>query len=194
MHVMVKDRTAELKSEATVALDFLATRCKKENGKLEIWVRHRCVFVILSLFDTGGFITAASDVKLRVKQRSLLRLPLPTQTHLHVPFLFHVSLFMTQHPSLWEFSQEILLFSVCFWLSWSWSHRAACWWRPRIIWRKVVSGSKWVLTNEPSTVFSALQTKSGDLRMKMKLSFYPQSFKFSVFNYFNIFDKWASSN
>lgn len=38
MHVMVKDRTAELKSEATVALDTLATRCKKENGKLEIWV------------------------------------------------------------------------------------------------------------------------------------------------------------
>lgn len=37
MHVMVKDRTAELKSEATVALDSLATRCKMENGKLEIW-------------------------------------------------------------------------------------------------------------------------------------------------------------
>uniref|UniRef100_A0A3B4Y2G1 Protein kinase C n=1 Tax=Seriola lalandi dorsalis TaxID=1841481 RepID=A0A3B4Y2G1_SERLL len=38
MHVMVKDRTAELKSEATVALDSLAARCKKENGKLEIWL------------------------------------------------------------------------------------------------------------------------------------------------------------
>nr|XP_057921761.1 protein kinase C theta type isoform X2 [Doryrhamphus excisus] len=38
MHVMVKDRTAELKSEATVALDSLATRCKKESGKLEIWL------------------------------------------------------------------------------------------------------------------------------------------------------------
>lgn len=38
MHVMVKDRTAELKSETTVALDSLATQCKKENGKLEIWV------------------------------------------------------------------------------------------------------------------------------------------------------------
>ncbi|KAM7378501.1 hypothetical protein PAMA_013417 [Pampus argenteus] len=38
MHVMVKDRTAELKSEATVPLDSLATRCKKENGKLEIWL------------------------------------------------------------------------------------------------------------------------------------------------------------
>ncbi|XP_071776642.1 protein kinase C theta type isoform X2 [Centroberyx gerrardi] len=38
MHVMVKDRTAELKSEATVALDTLASRCKKENGKLEIWL------------------------------------------------------------------------------------------------------------------------------------------------------------
>ncbi|KAM6896755.1 protein kinase C theta type [Lycodopsis pacificus] len=38
MHVMVKDRTAELKSESTVALDSLATRCKKDNGKLEIWL------------------------------------------------------------------------------------------------------------------------------------------------------------
>ncbi|KAK1906641.1 Protein kinase C theta type [Dissostichus eleginoides] len=38
MHVMVKDRTAELKSEATVALDSLATKCKKENGKLETWL------------------------------------------------------------------------------------------------------------------------------------------------------------
>uniref|UniRef100_H3D527 Protein kinase C n=1 Tax=Tetraodon nigroviridis TaxID=99883 RepID=H3D527_TETNG len=38
MHVVVKDQTAELKSEATVPLDSLATRCKKENGKLEIWL------------------------------------------------------------------------------------------------------------------------------------------------------------
>uniref|UniRef100_A0A3P8X323 Protein kinase C n=1 Tax=Cynoglossus semilaevis TaxID=244447 RepID=A0A3P8X323_CYNSE len=38
MHVMVKDRTAELKSEAMVALDSLATRCKKESGKLETWL------------------------------------------------------------------------------------------------------------------------------------------------------------
>ncbi|MEQ2236672.1 hypothetical protein ILYODFUR_015102 [Ilyodon furcidens] len=38
MHVMVKDQTAELKLEVTVALDSLATRCKKENGKLEIWL------------------------------------------------------------------------------------------------------------------------------------------------------------
>ncbi|XP_029317969.1 protein kinase C theta type [Cottoperca gobio] len=38
MQVMVKDRTAELKSEAIVPLDSLATRCKKENGKMEIWL------------------------------------------------------------------------------------------------------------------------------------------------------------
>uniref|UniRef100_A0A8D0CMN1 Protein kinase C n=1 Tax=Scleropages formosus TaxID=113540 RepID=A0A8D0CMN1_SCLFO len=38
MHVVVKDETAELKSETTVQLDSLTTRCKKENGKLEIWV------------------------------------------------------------------------------------------------------------------------------------------------------------
>uniref|UniRef100_A0A8C7IUI5 Protein kinase C n=1 Tax=Oncorhynchus kisutch TaxID=8019 RepID=A0A8C7IUI5_ONCKI len=38
MHVVVKDKTAELKSEAVVQLDTLASRCKKENGKLEIWV------------------------------------------------------------------------------------------------------------------------------------------------------------
>uniref|UniRef100_A0A671LFY0 Protein kinase C n=1 Tax=Sinocyclocheilus anshuiensis TaxID=1608454 RepID=A0A671LFY0_9TELE len=37
-HVVVKDKTAELKTEATVQLDTLASRCKKENGKLEIWV------------------------------------------------------------------------------------------------------------------------------------------------------------
>uniref|UniRef100_A0A8C7SSR3 Protein kinase C n=1 Tax=Oncorhynchus mykiss TaxID=8022 RepID=A0A8C7SSR3_ONCMY len=37
MHVVVKDK-AELKSEAIVQLDTLASRCKKENGKLEIWV------------------------------------------------------------------------------------------------------------------------------------------------------------
>uniref|UniRef100_A0A3Q3IB51 Phorbol-ester/DAG-type domain-containing protein n=1 Tax=Monopterus albus TaxID=43700 RepID=A0A3Q3IB51_MONAL len=42
MHVMVKDRAAELKSEATVPLEPLATRCKKENGKLEIWVSAVC--------------------------------------------------------------------------------------------------------------------------------------------------------
>uniref|UniRef100_A0A8C7CK88 Protein kinase C n=1 Tax=Oncorhynchus kisutch TaxID=8019 RepID=A0A8C7CK88_ONCKI len=40
MHVVVKDK-AELKSEAIVQLDTLASRCKKENGKLEIWVRQR---------------------------------------------------------------------------------------------------------------------------------------------------------
>ncbi|XP_051974747.1 protein kinase C theta type-like [Xyrauchen texanus] len=38
MHVVVKDKTAELKTEATVQLDTLASRCKKENGKLEIWL------------------------------------------------------------------------------------------------------------------------------------------------------------
>lgn len=38
MHVVVKDQTDELKSEATVQLDSLAARCRKENGKLEIWV------------------------------------------------------------------------------------------------------------------------------------------------------------
>uniref|UniRef100_A0A8C2JIL0 Protein kinase C n=1 Tax=Cyprinus carpio TaxID=7962 RepID=A0A8C2JIL0_CYPCA len=47
MHVVVKDKTAELKTEATVQLDTLASRCKKENGKLEIWVRkqngNKCV-------------------------------------------------------------------------------------------------------------------------------------------------------
>lgn len=48
MHVMVKDRTAELKSEATVALDLLATRCKKENGKLEIWVSAKASLCVCS--------------------------------------------------------------------------------------------------------------------------------------------------
>uniref|UniRef100_A0A8D3CMA6 Protein kinase C n=2 Tax=Scophthalmus maximus TaxID=52904 RepID=A0A8D3CMA6_SCOMX len=54
MHVMVKDRTAELKSEATVALDVLATRCKKDNGKLEIWVSAACaVCVCVCVYAAG---------------------------------------------------------------------------------------------------------------------------------------------
>ncbi|KAE8281258.1 Protein kinase C theta type [Larimichthys crocea] len=51
MHVMVKDRTAELKSEATVALDTLATRCKKENGKLEIWLEMKPQGRLRMLYD-----------------------------------------------------------------------------------------------------------------------------------------------
>ncbi|XP_048881536.1 protein kinase C theta type [Brienomyrus brachyistius] len=38
MHVVVRDKVVQFKSEATMQLDLLATRCKKENGKLEIWV------------------------------------------------------------------------------------------------------------------------------------------------------------
>uniref|UniRef100_A0A8D3CGW7 Protein kinase C n=1 Tax=Scophthalmus maximus TaxID=52904 RepID=A0A8D3CGW7_SCOMX len=53
MHVMVKDRTAELKSEATVALDVLATRCKKDNGKLEIWVSAACAVYAAGQADGG---------------------------------------------------------------------------------------------------------------------------------------------
>ena len=45
MHVMVKDRTAELRSEATLALEALATRCVKESGKLEFWVGAPVVLV-----------------------------------------------------------------------------------------------------------------------------------------------------
>ncbi|XP_035257725.1 protein kinase C theta type-like isoform X1 [Anguilla anguilla] len=41
MHVVVSDKAADLKTEATVQLDTLATRCKKENGRLEIWVELR---------------------------------------------------------------------------------------------------------------------------------------------------------
>ncbi|MFT7798258.1 protein kinase C theta type isoform X1 [Arapaima gigas] len=45
MHVVVTDKTAQFKSEATVQLDTLAMRCKKENGKLEIWVSlFKCVY------------------------------------------------------------------------------------------------------------------------------------------------------
>ncbi|XP_061085834.1 protein kinase C theta type-like isoform X1 [Conger conger] len=41
MHIVVSDRGAELKTEATIQLDNLATRCRKENGRLEIWVELR---------------------------------------------------------------------------------------------------------------------------------------------------------
>ncbi len=53
MHVVVKDRTAELKTEATVQLDTLASRCKKENGKLEIWVRKKHGNKCATSADTG---------------------------------------------------------------------------------------------------------------------------------------------
>ncbi|KAJ8411321.1 hypothetical protein AAFF_G00173270 [Aldrovandia affinis] len=41
MHVVVTDKAADMKTEAIVQLDTLATRCKKENGQLEIWVELR---------------------------------------------------------------------------------------------------------------------------------------------------------
>ncbi|XP_033846053.1 protein kinase C theta type isoform X1 [Periophthalmus magnuspinnatus] len=70
MHVMVKDRTAELKSEATVPLDTLATRCKKENGKLEMWlelkpqgrVRMEARY-FLEKSDTAGAAEGDSDAE-----------------------------------------------------------------------------------------------------------------------------------
>uniref|UniRef100_A0A8C9WPI5 Protein kinase C n=1 Tax=Scleropages formosus TaxID=113540 RepID=A0A8C9WPI5_SCLFO len=51
MHVVVKDETAELKSETTVQLDSLTTRCKKENGKLEIWVSLRLSVLVYEDLD-----------------------------------------------------------------------------------------------------------------------------------------------
>lgn len=38
MHIVVKDKSAEMVSETTVELNVLADRCKKTNGKTEIWV------------------------------------------------------------------------------------------------------------------------------------------------------------
>ncbi|KAJ3612177.1 hypothetical protein NHX12_020454, partial [Muraenolepis orangiensis] len=38
MQVTVKDRTADLRAEASLSLDSLAGRCVKENGKLEFWL------------------------------------------------------------------------------------------------------------------------------------------------------------
>lgn len=38
MHIVVKDKSAEMVSETTVELKVLAERCKKSNGKTEIWV------------------------------------------------------------------------------------------------------------------------------------------------------------
>ncbi|KAJ7427777.1 Protein kinase C theta type [Willisornis vidua] len=37
MHIVVKDKSAEMVSETTVELKVLAERCKKSNGKTEIW-------------------------------------------------------------------------------------------------------------------------------------------------------------
>uniref|UniRef100_A0A672TRW0 Protein kinase C n=1 Tax=Strigops habroptila TaxID=2489341 RepID=A0A672TRW0_STRHB len=38
MHIVVKDKSAEMVSEATVELKVLAERCKKSNGKTEMWL------------------------------------------------------------------------------------------------------------------------------------------------------------
>ncbi|XP_075284277.1 protein kinase C theta type isoform X2 [Opisthocomus hoazin] len=38
MHIVVKDKSAEMVSETTVELKVLAERCKKNNGKTEIWL------------------------------------------------------------------------------------------------------------------------------------------------------------
>ncbi len=57
------------------------------------------------------------------------------------PSLFILSVFLKNvWPKILLLFQ--FLFSVCFFLflSWRWSHRAACGWRPGTIWRKVVSG------------------------------------------------------
>lgn len=62
MHVVVKDKTAELKTEATVQLDTLASRCKKENGKLEIWV---------SVCVRYRFVVASGDMLAIPKQSKM---------------------------------------------------------------------------------------------------------------------------
>uniref|UniRef100_A0A8V5H2H8 Protein kinase C n=1 Tax=Melopsittacus undulatus TaxID=13146 RepID=A0A8V5H2H8_MELUD len=38
MHIVVKDKSAEMVSETTVELKVLAERCKKSNGKTEMWL------------------------------------------------------------------------------------------------------------------------------------------------------------
>uniref|UniRef100_A0A8C0U4D6 Protein kinase C n=1 Tax=Cyanistes caeruleus TaxID=156563 RepID=A0A8C0U4D6_CYACU len=52
MHIVVKDKSAEMVSETTVELKVLAERCKKSNGKTEIWVPdqdnvHLTIFFLL---------------------------------------------------------------------------------------------------------------------------------------------------
>ncbi|KAL8222358.1 UNVERIFIED_CONTAM: hypothetical protein K2H54_075818, partial [Gekko kuhli] len=38
MHIIVKDKSAEMVSETTVELNVVAEKCKKNNGKTEIWL------------------------------------------------------------------------------------------------------------------------------------------------------------
>uniref|UniRef100_A0A803TV30 protein kinase C n=1 Tax=Anolis carolinensis TaxID=28377 RepID=A0A803TV30_ANOCA len=38
MHIIVKDKSAEMVSETTVELNMVAEKCKKNNGKTEIWL------------------------------------------------------------------------------------------------------------------------------------------------------------
>ncbi|ETE57058.1 Protein kinase C theta type, partial [Ophiophagus hannah] len=37
MYIVVKDKSAEMVSETTVELNLVAEKCKKNNGKMEIW-------------------------------------------------------------------------------------------------------------------------------------------------------------
>uniref|UniRef100_A0A8C0EHK2 Protein kinase C n=1 Tax=Bubo bubo TaxID=30461 RepID=A0A8C0EHK2_BUBBB len=50
MHIVVKDKSAEMVSETTVELKVLAERCKKSNGKTEIWVRQGTLMNLLFPF------------------------------------------------------------------------------------------------------------------------------------------------
>ncbi|RMC10494.1 hypothetical protein DUI87_13299 [Hirundo rustica rustica] len=47
MHIVVKDKSAEMVSETTVELKVLAERCKKSNGKTEIWMQRTWLTVRL---------------------------------------------------------------------------------------------------------------------------------------------------
>uniref|UniRef100_A0A8C5UP59 Protein kinase C n=1 Tax=Malurus cyaneus samueli TaxID=2593467 RepID=A0A8C5UP59_9PASS len=59
MHIVVKDKSAEMVSETTVELKVLAERCKKSNGKTEIWVSISCLLLQDDLADceTEGFFS-----------------------------------------------------------------------------------------------------------------------------------------
>ncbi|KAJ6623913.1 hypothetical protein lerEdw1_014842, partial [Lerista edwardsae] len=67
MHIVVKDKSAEMVSETTVELNVVAEKCKRNNGKAEIWMIQS-----LSTVKRKGFSLCISAEEPSSKPRSIM--------------------------------------------------------------------------------------------------------------------------